>query len=62
MTPEFLQEITWIIRIRDTTLLQNHSSNIYTSTARHMHVLDQATRVTGSFIIIDSSVIYDKLL
>ena len=55
-----LRENTWIICERDMNLLHDHSSNIHTSTARHM--LDRATRVTGNFRIIDSLVIYDKLL
>ena len=37
---EFWQENTWIIYIRDTDLLQDYSSKIHTSTARHVHELD----------------------
>ena len=33
MTPEFSQENIWIICIRDKNLLQDHSSNIHTSTS-----------------------------
>ena len=45
MTPEFLEEHTWVICIRNKNLLHNHSSNIHTSTARYVHELDQVARV-----------------
>ena len=45
MTPEFSQGNTWIIRIRDENLFHDHSSNIYTFTARRVHKLDRAAQV-----------------
>ena len=34
------------MRTRDKNLLQDHSSNIQTSTAGHVHELDRAARMT----------------
>ena len=45
MTPEFSHESTWVIRIRDKNLVQDHTSNIDTYTARHVHELDDAAWV-----------------
>ena len=47
ITPEFSQENTRVICIRDKNLLQDHFSNIHTSTdARDGHELHPAAQVT----------------
>ena len=50
MTPEILQENTWIRCIWNKNLLQDHFSNIHTSSARHVRELDQAGRVFSHYV------------